>query len=45
MGITKPIDDLGAGTGPPGDPSGGRMPGIGGGCNRNNIIFKKSFTY
>lgn len=30
------MDDLGVGTGPPGEPRGGRIPGIGGGYNRIN---------
>lgn len=31
IGIIKPIEVLGAATGPPGEPKGGRIPGIGGG--------------
>lgn len=40
MGITKPIDDFGAGTGPPGEPRGGLMPGIGGGCGKEMIFIR-----
>lgn len=39
IGIIKPIEVLGAATGPPGEPKGGRIPGIGGGCVVKKVLW------